>query len=61
MNNACIWHFSDSNGDFSFKKLSLVQNVSNSLSTHYLCTEFMTDADKGGRVVVISVIIISVI
>ena len=33
MNNVYMWHFSNFNGNFSFKKLSLVQNVSNTQET----------------------------
>ena len=31
-----MWYFSNFNSDFSLKKLSLVQNVCNALTTHRL-------------------------
>ena len=34
MNNICMWRFSDFNDDFTFTKLGLEQNVSNTLTTH---------------------------
>ena len=57
LSNACLWHFSDFNGDSNLKNLGLVQNVSKTLTTHYVGTVFMNEslyAENGGRLVVTS-------